>query len=334
MTKKKSILILLIFWSTICCSQKNILFQKHHGLNTTKISSKISLSQNQVVLKSADTTLHIFNFYFSSDSLTVSNLNYKELVANHKEQAYLPNDVVITAVPIILKGDTLRYKKLNKTDIGASEVVSNQELLKIYFDKLYVHATSREFSMPSLKTLAYNLIIQDGDEYFMVAQPVLLVSHFVSADLWYFPNEFKSGVLNASHRFSKTYRMDDFERMNAESPYAFVWRQLFDRIYISEVENENLFGLRMFHYWELLNGDTESIYSETKDLKQYHPGLGSFSFIPKIGIVNCTLDYYLKGKILFDQQCELEAVSINGLTPNSFGKAFISKQPQLIRTEE
>lgn len=207
-------------------------------------------------------------------------------------------------------------------------------MLKKSILPLYTHVTSRAFTMPALKTIEYNLIIKEGKEYFKVEQPVLVVYNLIGNDLWYFPNQFKDGLLNVSYRYTKRYHLSDFTKIRNETKNDFIWKELHDRTYIADVSNQNDFKFPIFEYWEFPNGDSKSIILNPKELKQYHSGLGSFSLLPHVGIVNCTLDYYLKGRILFNQKSNFKITSINTLTPERFGELYRSRLPKTIIATE
>jgi len=316
-------------------NQEFIVFERKTGLNSKQVHSNLFLSQTDVVLKSGDTTVRIFNYYYSSEKEWIGPLNVKSLYENTQHLKSLANDVLITAVPLINPGDTLLRTKITEKELLSLNVVSPDQMLKNALPLLYTHATSRDFSMPALKTIQYKLIIKEGNQYYKITQPILVVYNLICNDLWYFPNEFKDGILTVSDRYIKKYNISDFERMRNETGNnGFLWKKLYDRTYISNVSDDNDFNARVFSYWEFPNGDVQSISLKPKVLRQYHPGLGSFSLLPKIGIVNCTLDYYLKNQILFNQRSSFQIISVNSRIPKEFGALLKRALPKAIKGSE
>ncbi|WP_316792835.1 hypothetical protein [Pedobacter frigoris] len=285
-------------------------------------------------MKSGDTTLHLFNYYFTSHPKDLTPLNVKELSKSIQGLKYVYNDILVTAVPIIKPGDTLKYTQIDPQKISSLTIIDKLALLKQAIAPIYAHATTRNFEMPALKTLEYNLIIKQGKQYFKISQPVLVVYNLICNNMIYFPNQFKDGILTASDKYSKGYNMGDFKEIADETKNAFIWKELENRTYLSETVRNNPFNLKIFSYWEFLNADVESIKLNPAVLKQYHPGLGSFDLLPKVGIVNCTMDYYLTGKILFNQKSRFKIMTVNGKTPQSFGKLYQPERSNEIKAVE
>ena len=331
-------LMILLGLSGVGHAQQYIIFERQTTINQKEIAKGIFLSQNEVMVKSKDTTLSIFNLYFSSDTSDLYPLNSKNIADNSKSISFLNNDIVITAVPLVKPGEQLQYKEISSAELAGFEIIKPLEILKKELPDLYIHATQRYYTMPSLKTLNYRLIIKDKGKYYFVKQPVLLVTNLVCSDLWYFPTEFKDGVLNASTKFSKSYRMPDFKKMAAETGSSFLWKELQNRIYLGDVDKNSDFGIPVYSYWEFLSGDAISILSEKNNLKQYQPGLGSFTLLPKFGIVNCTLDYYLKNKLPeypgSSPKSTFDIISVNNLSPKAIGEVYNKTRSKVINAVE
>lgn len=334
---------ILFFWGIIMLTkisqgQEYILFEKQQSLNHKMIVPGIFLSQNDVLLKHGDTTLTVFNFYFYNDKTDVWGLDLKALEDSQKDISLLRNDVLICAVPLIKPGEQLQYIKLTPAELEKLKIISIKELLLNTVPSLFTHVTTRKASMPSLKSLKYDLIIKDGTDYFKVIQPVLVSQFIIYSAEWYFPNHFKDGVLNASYpNYIKTYNMQDFDKIDNEVRRSFIWRELQNRIYVSKIENIKAYH-PIYHYWEFPGRGARRFSIKDRIFDQAHPGLGSFDFLPKIGVLNCTLYFYLQRETHGEMAecCEnhptsLKITSINSLNPETFYSKYRDSFPKNIR---
>lgn len=325
------LLILLLNSSLYSYSQEFVLFSRHQGIPWKKITPQIILSENEVTVGAKDTTVSIFNLYYTSDSTRLYHLQSKDLKLQKNGLKALSNDILITLVPLVSPGESLRLKKITNNEFKKLNVVSHTQLLSKALPKLYAHATQDLYTMPSLKSREYHLVIQENGNHYLVEQPVISVIHLICADNWYFPNQFKEGIISVAQSHMKAYTIGDIRNIQTESNNNLETRkQVYNRIYFSGMDKTSVPGLSVYNYWEMLNDDAWSIKVIKGDIKQYHPGLGSFSFLPKIGIVNCTLDYYLKGEIRYNQRNNFKIQSVNGFSPTELGKKIIAKNSNII----
>lgn len=116
--------ICLVTTSLLSYGQQYILFERQITLNQKKLTTNIFLSQNESKLKSNDTTLFIFNYYFSSDTSGNPPLNIKQLEKNNQNLQFLGNDVLITAVPLIKPGDQLKLTRITSKDFSMLDLFS------------------------------------------------------------------------------------------------------------------------------------------------------------------------------------------------------------------
>lgn len=335
--KTKLILSIIAIWLSLnlpTYSQKAILFDRTKGYSNTLILPGIFLSQNEAEVKRGDTTINIFNFYFSSDTLNTHPLNADKVYKND-QLTTLYNDIVISAIPIVTPGTKLKLKQISEETYKNMKVMSKEGMLRFVLPSLRTHATTRQHQMPSLKYSDFSLIIKHNGVYYQVEHPVFVTTNLVCNDQWYFPNQFRDGILNVNEEFTKSYDISYFTNIARETKRQdFVERELTARIYLSKINRDNPFKMYVFDYWEFLNGDSQSIHMNLQKLKQYHPGLGSFSFLPKVGVINCTLDYYLTGKIRVNQQVTYDHIILNRLSPQQFERSFKTGERNMIRSIE
>ncbi|MEJ2882264.1 hypothetical protein [Pedobacter sp. GR22-6] len=325
--KIATLTVLVLFLVLPCKSQQYIVFERKQTLTWKPVVNQILLAQNEVLTKHGDTSLSIFNLYFTSDTVDIGRLNSDTLRKEGNRLTSLSSDVLFTMVPMITPGDQLKLKKISKNEVAALNVLSHEQVLKNIIPKLATVSEAALYEMPSLKSKDFRLIIKMRDAYFLVEQQVLSVAQVVSHVDWYFPNQFKDAVIPYSLTYQKAYRFKDIENFRKDfRDIKLIRQQIQNRIYFSGVDTANVFHLPIYNYWESLNDDAMSIMFSSQKLEQFQPGLGSFGFIAKIGIVSCTLDYYLKKEILFDQPQNFKVISVNGLDPKNVTKLIISKQ--------
>lgn len=338
-------LLLILSFKLSTKAQEYIVFEKQKGINSKLILPELSLSQNDIVLKSVDTNVYIFNFlYKGTDKLKWGNINPILQKYDDPNKPFIDN-ILITAVPIVKPGEKIILKKITKEDFSKVKQVTNEELLIRSLPDLYIHLTKTGANqprfytkMPTLKTLEYRLIIKDENVYYEIQQKVLVTKFNLGYLGAYFPNQFKDGFLNYlenysplnSRRLLKTYRYQELQDKIKEMRETPLKNLIYDRIYLSSIDTMPSLKKYVFNYWEYPNGDgdIETIYLKPAKLAQYHPSLGSFSFLPRIGIINCTLDYYLKNKVLFDQKINFQIMSINSLSFETFKKNYNDSLPK------
>ncbi|RYE42435.1 MAG: hypothetical protein EOP48_23395 [Sphingobacteriales bacterium] len=179
---------------------------------------------------------------------------------------------------------------------------------------------SRSVGMQKNRTLKYKLILDENGTYYLIDRPVLILAYFISDNLWYYPNEFQSGVLNASYRFSKLYNQSDFEKLGKETHYSVnIQKQLYDRAYPFRVDELNEFKLPVFSYWEWLNSEANFMVGNNR-FRNYSPGLGTFSVVPKVGIVNASFKPSLREASMPSDKLDLKIRSVNGVSPGEFAE--------------
>ncbi|RZL45960.1 MAG: hypothetical protein EOP00_16445 [Pedobacter sp.] len=320
--------VILLSFSILAKSQQYLVFEKQNGINSKFVINGLSVSQNDIELKNADTTLTIYNWYYKGEKTKLINQLAKRFSEIRKNEE-LKNDIIFTAVPIIKQGEKLIKQKITKREFDELNKVSDTTLLKNSIADLYLHLTTRNYDMPSLKTLEYGLIIKDGNDYFKVLQNVLFVKQIAVAGYWYYPNQFRDAVLSIHPWFVKTYKMADFDQFkkDVDNMPTRIKDEIKGRIYCANVDKNSSFEKYIFSFWEYPYDDVQSIYQHPKKLKQYHPGLGSFDFIQNIGVLNCTMDYYLKNKVLYNQKSNLKIEMINGLPFKKFVAEYNEKFP-------
>src|SRR5690606_13033558 len=134
-----------------------------------------------------------------------------------------------------------------KKDFNDLKIETNDLLLKKAATAIYAHINNNPYP-PMLKTLGYHLIIKEGDNYFKVEQPVFTEYNIVYTDAWYFPNQYKEGVLNIAYPpYNKMYDMLEL-RKTAALQYGHVRRQLAGRTYLSTIDT-SFSSKPIFHYW-------------------------------------------------------------------------------------
>lgn len=343
--KKVIIIFLFIILQHTSWSQESyLIFEKHIGINKEIISPNLFVSQNDIQLKKKDTTMQIFNFLYTTDRLKFKWGDINSSLKKFDDYKATLSNILITAVPLIKPGEKLILKKLNRKELALLKITTHKNLLEKSLPDLYVHFTEHSNNMPSLKTLDLGLIIKDGDNYFKVQQKVLTTKYILYYTQAYFPNQFKDGSLIIPNDYSlvsnkpflKTYQLTDIQKMLNELKGTLIINEIYDKIYLSSVIEMPNLKEYIFNFWEFPNGDVESIFLNPVKLKQYHPGLGSFSFLNKIGVINCSLDFYLYNKVLFNQKETFEIITINSLILEKFKENYnssISKSQKVIWNE-
>ncbi|MES2827094.1 MAG: hypothetical protein V4687_03030 [Bacteroidota bacterium] len=323
---------LLILSVSSARAQDYILFKRTGGLKWQNVNSNTLLRQIEVLTNKGDTSLSIFNLYFTSDSVRFRSLQIQSQSPKAGITEPINNDILITIVPLVSPGKTLDLKEISAEEFKSIKVLSHDQILGAVIPKFKLHADRKIYTLPSLKSLKYQLVIQEGKKFFVVKQKVLFVSQLICADTWYFPNQFKEAIFPFSSRFMKAYSVKDIDRFrDGFGDDVIIRQQVQNRIYYSGPSTNNELGLPVYNYWEILNDDAFSIKFMITDLEQYHPGLGSFSFLPKMGIVACTLDYYLTGVIKLDQPLNFKISSINRLSPQKIKE--IVKKNEVMHSE-
>ncbi len=330
LNKVKIAIILFLFFSFGISSiaQEYILFEKHNGLNSKEISAGLILSQNNIELKVGDTILAIYNWYYTPQNAAVwKDIGRKPVVLLDE----VMNKTLITAVPIIKPGEQLQLKKLSESEFNQLNIINNNQLFERSVIDLNKHFYPRKYTMPPLKTLQYQLIIKDGTNYYLVVQPTLVSQFILGASLWYFPNEFINGVLNTNPAV-KMYQFKDIEMIEKElmskKDRTLLFPKITNKIYVSSVDEKSGFKRPVFSYWEYHDGGVESTLFNIPKLHEANLGLGSFSFLQDIGIINCTLDAYLKKKILYNQKQTFNIISINGQSLEQFKETYKNSLPK------
>lgn len=297
-------------------SQEYIIFKKQKGFNKTAVLREIDLSQNYVQSEFPDTIIDIYNYYFTSNHDVLPQLGSFEIEQQNSQLTHLAVDFVVSAVVARKTGTDVSTKVLSKDEVSKLNVFSQQQFLETFYAKAKHQMGSRKPGMPFNRTLEYKLIIHDGDRYLLIDQPVLLTWYLVCATDWYFPNQFQAGVLNASPKFVKFYRLSDFTKIISESPYK-VLKQFHDRVYPFKKDDVNDFGFSLFSYWEYLNADAGYMISSLF-YKNYHLGLGTFTLLPKVGIVSCSLRSSILETNMPTDISNHKILAINGVKPIEF----------------
>ncbi len=307
---------LLLLFVMPCFSQEYIVFKRQKGFNKATLSGMIEMSQNHVETASADTVVDIYNYYFTSNSEMIPLLT---LIEDERKDSLLTRikaDLVVSAVVVRKMGGVVLTKVLSKDEVKKLDTFSEQQVLETFYGYATKQMGSRSPGMRYNRMLQYKLIINDGEKYILIDQPVLLTCYLVGKAEWYFPNEYRAGFLNASPEFLKFYTLLDFKKVINESPDN-VWKQFHDRVFAYKKDETNDFGFPLFYYWELLNGDAgymiRSLY-----YKNYHLGLGTFSLLPKVGIVSCSLRSSISETVMPTDISNYKIQAINGVTPSEF----------------
>lgn len=317
MNKILSILILNIL-TTMVNAQSYIVFERQIGINNHEFKPGLQLSQNEVTLKTIDTNLRIFNWYFSpTPAFKWSNLSTNVPITHDS----ITNQVLITAVPLITPRENLALRKLSLEEYGALTIISKEKLLEHTLKDFYFHFNQKRHLLPPLQTFEYGLIIKDKQDYYIVMQKVLVSRFIIRGDQWYFPNEFKSGVLNANTQI-KTYQLKDILAIEKEMRSKKMREKIYNRIFVSAIDRSPEFNDYIFHFWEYRSDDVVSSLLDIPKLQEFNLGLGSFEFLPNVGIINCTLDAYIKRKISFNVPSYFKIRSINAVKLSDFQNRY------------
>ena len=306
-------LVIALFSTRVVKAQEYLVFERQKGINKKKIVHNLSLSQNEVELNSGDTILNIFNWYFTL-----------------KDNNELLNQVIVTATPLIRPNDQLNLKKISKGEYNSLNILNAKALLERSLTDLKKHLGTRTNLMPPLKTISLGLIIKDDSAYYMVQQKVLVSQFTVITAPWYFPNEFKNGVLNINTQ-TKTYQLSEIRQIETEMKqkklsYNFL-NKIYNKIYVSSVNNNFGINAPIYNFWEFPNDDVESSLLNLPQLHEFNLGLGSFDFLPNIGVINCSLDVYLKNTILFNQKPQFNITNINSISLKLFKEQYNNSLP-------
>jgi hypothetical protein len=325
---KYLIFVLLFGFKLSSTAQEYILFEKHKGINSKEVSAGLMLAQNNIELKVGDTSLTIFNFYYTPQYTTVFDNLGKKIPALLDE---VKNKILVSAVPLIKPGEQLQLKKLSESEFNQLNIINNNQLFERSVIDLNKHFYPRKYSMPALKTLQYQLIIKEGANFYLVIQPTLVSQFILGASLWFFPNEFINGVLNTNPAV-KMYQFKDIEVIEKElmsnKDRTILFPKITNKIYVSGIDEKSGFKRPVFSYWEYHDGGVESTLFNIPKLHEANLGLGSFSFLQDIGIINCTLDAYLKRKILYNQKQTFNIISINGQSLEQFKETYKNSLPK------
>ncbi|MGF1924803.1 MAG: hypothetical protein ACQUHE_11540 [Bacteroidia bacterium] len=308
-------------------AQKYIVFERHHGINKHEFIPGLQVSHNEVQLQALDTNLFIFNWYFTpKEGFKWSGIG-RNLTSINDDIA---NQILITAVPLIIPKETLALRKLSLDEYKMLEITSKEQILERTLEDFHVHFTQNKNIMPPLKTLEYGLIIKDKEQYYMVRQKVLVSQFLLRGDDWYFPNEFRSGVLNTNTQI-KTYQLNDILAIEKEMrpkqiPYRYL-DKIYNRIFVSSINKSQEFNEFVFNFWEYLSDDAVSSLLNLTTLHDFNLGLGSFEFLPNVGIINCTLDACIKKKISYNQKSYFKIRSVNSLSLKDFQNLYKNSAP-------
>lgn len=303
------IISLIISFSV--CAQEYIVFEEQKGAHNSKPLQGLNMSLNHVELAAGDTCLSLYNWYLSPKA----GFNWKLLspqlsILSQK----LLNNLVIVAVP--LTNTKENYKKLSYKQLQQLKIISNDTLIKRLLVDLNKHMQPRTALMPALKTLKYGLIVKRGKVHYLVQNPVLVTQFIVSHERTYFPNEYRNGTLainpnNATYSFETIDKLDK-ELRKKELPRKWL-EKIVNRIYLSKIDVHHQFNRPVFSFWEYPNDDVVSSLFPLKELHEFNLGLGSFQYVDGIGIINATLDTFLKHQISFQQTPYFNIKQINGL---------------------
>jgi len=303
-------------------SQEYIIFRKKKGFNSTILSENISLYQNHVTTaKSPDTLIELYNYYYNRPgNYRIHELRPFEKQDPNTKLTSIPADLLVTAVVQHLPGTRIPLKKLTKAQLDTMKIFSEQQMLETFYTKARQQVDSRRYGMPINRTQKYKLIINEGNNYFLIDQPTPIVTYFVAENQWYFPTDFKAAVLNVNDRSSKHYTYGHLELMANEPRFRIsLWYRLFDRVYPAKKEVLTGFKFTSYTFWELLNGDAEMMYGNNF-FRNYHPGLGTFTLLPKVGIIDCSLKSTIRNHNMPEDLSRHIVESINDLDPEDFEK--------------
>lgn len=338
--KKVFYLVVLILFSSISQAQQTIVFEKQLGIQKKRVLPNLWLFQNDINLVAQDTTLSIFNLYYSPDSTTTYGLNLPALLESKTDVKKLMNDILITAIPLVKPGEKLSFTKLSTTEIKNLNIADHTKLLSQAIPVLYSNITSRNYSLPSIKTMQYDLVIKVKNEYLKVNQPVVVLYYIIYPENAYFPNQFKDGVLNVGRlSFAKEYAYKDFEKIASEVKQSYIWNELTGRVYIAKIDTS--YSLNpIYHYWEFLGRGPRMFSIKNRTIGRGQPVLGNFQFLEKVGIINCTLDFFLKskwaqnmGECCWNEPASFKIISINSLDPKVFRERYKKMIAQPFRFE-
>ncbi|WP_199118586.1 hypothetical protein [Pedobacter sp. ASV28] len=316
--KTLSIFIISLAISISVYSQEYIVFEEQKGANSRELLQGLKLSLNSVELDSGDTSITLYNWFFSPQV----GFNWKSLSPSLSILSQkLLNNLVIVAAPI---GQTERrksFRKLSAQELEKLEVITIDTLLGRSLLDLNKHTLPRTVYMPPLKTIQYGLIVKRGQDFYLIQSPILITYFVVSYEPVYFPNEFRNGTLainpnNATYDF-KTIDNIEKEFRKKELPHKWL-EKIVDRVYLSNIDLMVPLNKSIFSFWEYPNEDVMSSLLNLKNLHEFNMGLGSFQYIDGIGIVNATLDTFLKHKILFQQKPYFKIKNINGMELDKF----------------
>lgn len=328
---KKQVKQALVYLTLLTCAllsaipgygQEYVIFRKKKGFNSTTLSENISLYQNHVTTaKSPDTLIDLYNYYYNHpEKYRLYELNFFEKQAPNTKLTSIPADLIVTAVVQHLPGTRIPLKKLTKAQVDTMKILSKQEMLETFYGKAKQQVDSRRYGMPINRTLKYKLIINEGNNYFLIDQPIPIVTYFVAENPWYFPTDFKAAVLNVNDRSDKHYTYGHLELMANDTRFRIpLWYRLFDRVYPAKKGVLPGFKFTSYTFWELLNGDAEMMYGN-KIFPNYHPGLGTFTLLPKVGIIDCSLKSSIRNHNIPEDLSRHIVESINDLNPEDFEK--------------
>jgi len=314
-------LLIVLLSFNVSLAQQYILFEKFKGVNKTQLGPDLYLFQNNIELQNRDTTLSIFNLYFSIDTLKTYGLQLKLLGEAQKDINKLENDILVTLIPLTKPGEKLRFKKLSRNDIRSLSILSNQDLLSKAVNALSLKLNNNRLS--ALRSLDYNLIIKEGNDYYSIEQTVYLEFNIIYIARSFLPNEYKDGVLNiAKPPYNKTYTWSDIEKFGPLS-YQHVWEQLGNRNYISSID-ESYSRKPIFHFWKLTRNSSNLVDINRKIVYPGFEGLNNFYFLEKVGIINCNVDvfYSVRKKESHGEPMKMDIAFINSLPPIAFQVAI------------
>lgn len=311
------IFIVLLTISISVYSQEYIIFEEKNTINSREVVSGLNLSLNNINLMAGDTSINLYNWFFSPQL----GFKWKSVSANLSILSpKLLNNLIIVAVPIN-QNEQKNYRKLSIQELKELKIISIDSLLERALHDLNRHMQPRTVLMPPLKTLQYGLILKRNNAFYLVHSPILVAYFVVSHEPTYFPNEFRNGVLSINQKNANyDYKtISDIEKELRRNKLPHKWlEKIVNRIYLSHVDTTSSFHKPIFSFWEYPDEDVISSLLNLKQLHEFNMGLGSFQFIDGIGVVNATLDTFIKHKILFQQKPYFTIKKINGMDVDKF----------------
>ncbi len=320
----KTLIIFLLSMIYISAnSQEYIVFEEQTGVNNRDLLKGLTLSNNNVELVAEGTSINLYNWLFSPQA----GFSWETLSPSFSTLSKkLLNNLVIVAVP--LQTNQKSYRELSQKVLDSFNIITTDTLLARSLLDLNKHMLGRTAQMPALKTIAYGLIIKKNNIYYLVDGPILITQFITTYEPSYFPNDFRNGSLaiNPENNIYDFETIDQIRRELREKNFPQKWlEKIVNRIYLAKVDKSTAFKTAVFSFWEYPNDDVESSLLNLKKLHEFNLGLGSFQYVDGVGIINATLDTFLKRKILFQQEPYFSIKRINNLSLANFLSDFNKK---------